>query len=648
MPSKITFTVQDLNIGYPYGQPIAPWNGGNSPNASCYTEDILSYLATYGSVDIINYGFSTEPQIAVNPKNKNNVVAIWQINRTSYYGCQEAGIGYSLDGGRTWQRSLIPTNRCLGGIIDRVDDVWVDFTSEGRAVASFLISNTSKNPNTYYQSGVASTYSDDGGATWSTPVPVASSPLYQNDPNQDIHSDLQCDIPPFTGPCDCIQCPIPGPTPPGCTFPPCNPNPYGFNPAISGFYDDKDMVLHDPNDPRFVYVIWHRYPTSSFSPYHSDSVMTISVDGGVTFGNIGLVYDPFPDLFEQGLSNGLYWNCYMQIDQLAVLPRANKCNKKHRKDKFPNKKERFSGDVIDIARRTYALPGATSQQFESDSFPTQYTGQNLVLIRSHNKGRTWTKHAPIVVEYPETPIYSGGYTYDASGNITGTCGVPLRSGDTHDFKVNLENGFCYLVYFNRSPFPNQLPTVFIKTSRDGGYTWSKSVIVSTNTLNAKNPQAFCPTVAIGKNGRVGVTFHDTRFDPYQVSTPGNPQPCTPSPTTTLGDAWFVLYREVSDPNGGSTGIGLDFVEEVRVTKTSYNLQQGANTYSGTMVQGEYNGLRALDKTFYFLYIKSVSPLNAPYPSTVEIIYGPDSAGNQLDLVDNGKLTTSPFVSIIQT
>jgi hypothetical protein len=640
--STISFIVQDLNIGFPYGQPIAPWTGPNGPDASCFLENLLSYQATDESNDIVNYGFSTEPQLAVNPTNPANLIAIWQINRLLYYGSQEAGIAYTFDGGRTWNRTTIPVNQCKGGYAQRPDDVWVTFTREGRAVVSHMYSMSAFNPTTYYQSGIASAYSDDGGKTWTHYI-AAYSPQYQNDPNQDITSTIAANIPPFTGPF-CVPCPIPGPTPSSCTFPPCTPNPYGFNPAISGAYDDKDMVLADPNDPRFVYLAWHRYPTSSFSPYHSDSVCVISVDGGKTFGNIQQLYDPFPDLFEHHQSNGLYWNTTVSDDILGVLPRWNKCSKKYRNDPYPNKKQRFSGDVLDIIARSYALPGVSSVDYESNSFPHSLQGQDLVLVRSPNKGRTWTKNALVITEYPSAPVYSGGYTYDANGNLTGHCGIHLRSGGTHNFKVNPENGFCYLVYQTRSSLPNKLPTIFLRSSRDGGYTWSDPIIVSSNTLNAKNPQAFCPTVAIGKNGRVGVTFHDTRFDPYQVGTPSNPQPCNPPSTSTLGDAWFVLYRETADASSGNTGIGLDRISEVRVTTTSYNLQQGASTYDGFMVQGEYNGLVAAGSVFTFLYIKSLTNVMLP----IQNIYGPDAYLNLLQLKDNGQLSTSPFISVIQT
>lgn len=36
------------------------------------------------------------------------------------------------------------------------------------------------------------------------------------------------------------------------------------------------------------------------------------------------------------------------------------------------------------------------------------------------------------------------------------------------------------------------------------------------------------------------------------------------------DAWMDVYRETEDPNGGSTGVGLDFVGEIRLTPESFN------------------------------------------------------------------------------
>ena len=35
-------------------------------------------------------------------------------------------------------------------------------------------------------------------------------------------------------------------------------------------------------------------------------------------------------------------------------------------------------------------------------------------------------------------------------------------------------------------------------------------------------------------------------------------------------AWLAVYKETDNPKGGSTGVGLDFVGEIRLTPQSFN------------------------------------------------------------------------------
>ena len=102
-------------------------------------------------------GFFTEPSIAVNPANPQQVVAAFQDN---------AHIAYSVDGGRHWQfaTGIEPPNYRVSG------DVSVTFDNEGRAYICYIAfdklgtfnywgHNSSRN-------GIYVRRSLDGGATW--------------------------------------------------------------------------------------------------------------------------------------------------------------------------------------------------------------------------------------------------------------------------------------------------------------------------------------------------------------------------------------------------------------------------------------------------------------------------------------------------
>src|SRR5215831_7525013 len=70
-------------------------------------------------------GYFTEPGIAVNPRNPQQVVAVFQDN---------AHASYSTDGGRTWQEAtgVAPPNYRVSG------DVSVTFDPHGHAIICYI------------------------------------------------------------------------------------------------------------------------------------------------------------------------------------------------------------------------------------------------------------------------------------------------------------------------------------------------------------------------------------------------------------------------------------------------------------------------------------------------------------------------------
>lgn len=94
-----------------------------------------------------------EQQIVVNPQNPQNVVAVWRDFRLGY---RRVGVGYSLDGGWTWQDDLFP----------QVGHPWqsdpaMTYHSSGAIYACVL----SLEPD-MSQSGIFVSLSNDGGVSW--------------------------------------------------------------------------------------------------------------------------------------------------------------------------------------------------------------------------------------------------------------------------------------------------------------------------------------------------------------------------------------------------------------------------------------------------------------------------------------------------
>jgi hypothetical protein len=125
--------------------------------------------ASAGSV--LYQNAEVETHVAVNPTNPLNVVAYWQQDRWSDGGAHGNLAGYTLNGGRTWAFSAPRFSRCSGGAglgnagdYQRATDPWLSFSPNGRLHAIALVFDNSTPRN-----AVLAAFSDNGGATWSTP-----------------------------------------------------------------------------------------------------------------------------------------------------------------------------------------------------------------------------------------------------------------------------------------------------------------------------------------------------------------------------------------------------------------------------------------------------------------------------------------------
>ncbi len=549
-----------------------------SAKQPCSDSQVVSNATT-----TIFYGASTEPSIAVNPKNSKRIVATWQQDRINNGGALEAGIAHSEDGGKHWKRSVVPFQICSGGFIQRVSDVWLSFSKDGKKVfLCALVTNATKDPKTDKQQGIVVTHSKDNGASWSTPTFVSSSQGFLTEPTGAFH------------------------------------------------FDDKNSITLDPNEERFGYIVWDRF--AHISSAHSTTQFSRTVNGGKTWRPAKLLYDPFPDLLQSNMSNGIESDCSTLDNVVVVLPKANPSDAVWKKDPFgddENKALRFSGNILNFMVRIFAKPSATDAQYVNDAFPFQYTLFDIACVRSSDHGKTWEKTANVVTPLSGNEIFTGGYTY-LNGKVIGGLGTQLRAGDLiPSFTVNPKNGILYVVWQSDQFRKDKLPQIAITTSRDGGMTWSNPAKVSRTPKNAKNPQAFTPFVAVTEDGYVGILYFDFRHD------------STDDSKKTKTDAFLAIYKEVQDANGGSTKIGLDFVREIRLSKKSYIAQNGPETTQGVMTDGDYVFLVTHGNKFYTIYTKSK---HGPFKKPQVLL--DDNTNNALLLLDNN-CRQDPFISIIK-
>ncbi len=606
-----------VNVGYPQNKLPTHLFIDGQPNP-CYFK-----IATPGNVRTIHHGSAVEPTLAVNPTNQQNIVACWMQDKLFGDGSLEAGIAYTFDGGKSWKRTQVPFQLCERGINQSNVDVWLSFTKDGKLYLSAITYNFNVLPNTENQYAVSVSISVNGGKTWSLPKAVFGSNL--------INSDLSK-----------------GPRP------------------------DKDSITADPNHPDKAYIVWDAFIPNGNS-FYAPTFFSRTTDGGKTWSSntvsyggdiwssIGtMLYDPFADMCVQGLStcDRNFFSAFSGVpgdsgtgtidNIIVVLPEAHRGDKKSHEDHWgdhENKAKRFSGDVLNFMDRDfYPSFGATSTQFANDLGPITYffTENDIAVVRSQDQGANWDVTAKVIVPnsdfagnagatFVDPVVFTGGYTYDSDGNPAAGNGTKLRTGDiVPSSTVNSKNGFLYTVYQTGQFRSDFLPQIGITTSRDGGYTWSERVRINRTPQDAPNPQAFSPFVAVTEDGYVGVLYTDFRFD--NVPVPND------SPETKT-DTWLAIYKEVK--GAGNTGIGLDFVQEIRLSKHSYIAQNGPTTSIGVMTNGDYSFLVTNKHNFYACFTQTH---NGPF--TPPTLFFDDPANNAQIFVDNN-YRQSPYVSIVK-
>lgn len=123
--------------------------------------------------------FTAEPHMAVNPRDRNNIVAAWQQDRS--FGARGTVVSYTRDGGHTWRSVIVPgANTCSPGQV-AVADPWLTFDGAGTAYLADIAGRP--NEEGEVATGVIVNRSEDGGATWSTPSTVTEVDFFDDKPS---------------------------------------------------------------------------------------------------------------------------------------------------------------------------------------------------------------------------------------------------------------------------------------------------------------------------------------------------------------------------------------------------------------------------------------------------------------------------------
>jgi hypothetical protein len=370
-------------------------------------------------------------------------------------------------------------------------------------------------------------------------------------------------------------------------------------------FDDKNSITVDRNISNNAYATWERFRTV-FSDF-ADTFFSRTTNQGLIWEDARIIYNPDLDTSTAPLQVLSTFNNIIVVLPNSILP----CELK--------------GNLLNFMTRTLSDPDTGDRYYD------------YAFIRSTDYGVTWDTEATVVLpavklEPNGNPlVFTGGYTYDGMGNITGGVGELMRTADSAVFDVEVDptNGDIYLAFQSTRFRTDFLPQIGITISRDGGTTWTNPVRINRTPQLAPNPQAFTPAIAITEDGYLGLLYAD--FRKSNIALP-NTQP-------TRTNAWFDIYKIVN-PAVGNTGVGLDFDQELRLSEHSFIAQNGPTTTSGIMTFGDYMFVVAAHNRFYAAFTQSH---NGPFTPETVLFTNPDGISLLLD--DNFR--QSPYVSIIK-
>lgn len=296
-------------------------------------------------------------------------------------------------------------------------------------------------------------------------------------------------------------------------------------------FNDKQTITADPHDPNLVYAVWDRlvFPTSeraaviagfvTFS-FRGPAYFARSTDGGVTWEPARKIYDP-------GQENQTIGN------QIVVTP---------------------DGDLVNVMDVIYNFKNKQGVR-----------GLNVAVLRSEDKGMTWSKNAIVVSKLQTVEIHDPD------------TGDPVRTGDIiPDIAVDPASGALYTVWQDARFSGMAHDSIALSRSLDGGLTWSQPIKVNQtpSALPSGNQQAFTPSVHVSSDGTVGVTYYDFRNN-------------TPDPATLPTD-YFAVHCEAASED--CTDPGSWTGSETQITPAPFDMRQ--TPFARGFFTGDYEGLTA--------------------------------------------------------
>jgi hypothetical protein len=190
-----------------------------------------------------------EPRVAVDPRDPNHIVGVFQQDRWSNGGAHGLVASTSFNGGASWTRSFAHFSICAGGNVanggdfQRASDPWVTFAPNGDVHQIGLSFNDTNADN-----AILVSKSTNGGTAWSEPITLQRE-----------------------------------------------------NTGSGSLFVDKESITADPFDSNFVYAVWDRstFPSDNVSltglantfALRSQTVFARTTNGGASWEPARAIFD---------------------------------------------------------------------------------------------------------------------------------------------------------------------------------------------------------------------------------------------------------------------------------------------------------------------------------------------------------------------
>lgn len=300
-------------------------------------------------------------------------------------------------------------------------------------------------------------------------------------------------------------------------------------------FNDKNALTTDPNDPDVAYAVWDRLANVAGKHDGANDARgrrRTAIDRGGTSENNAWAYIG-PTLFTRTTDGGDSWSEPVIIHNPGVTAQT-------------------------IGNQIVVQPA--SQGGDVFNFYTQidHNGQtSLGFVKSADQGETWSVGTTAI----KTQL-------TRNGTITPDSKATVRDGNIlFDVTVDPVNGNLYLAW--QDARNQNIDRVNFSMSTNDGQTWSVPVVIAKtpSSSNKLRMQSFVPSVEVGSDQRVYVTYYDFRND-----------------TKTNGEAtdyWVISCN-------ASCHVATSWSNEERLTPTSFNMLN-APVARGHFL-GDYMGL----------------------------------------------------------